>query len=182
MVYENKNYLPRAFFVDEYKVESGINILNAMKNGTFDPKTTALLEEDPGVQIQKPDSGASATITAFDIHNIAYDVNATGNNMLVFSEIYYPAGWNAYIDGQETEIYKTDYLFRSIIVPAGQHKVEFKFDPSSYSTGKSISLAANIFVVLLLVAGIGGTFMSKKQNGRDKEDETKDETTEEDSK
>ncbi|MCB0724845.1 MAG: YfhO family protein [Ignavibacteriae bacterium] len=185
LVYENKNYLPRAFFVDEYKIESGINILNAMKNGTFDPKTTALLEEDPGVQIQKPDSGASITMTDFEIQHIKYDVNATGNNMLVFSEIYYPAGWNAYIDGQETKVYKTDYLFRSIVVPAGQHKVEFKFEPQSYATGKSVSLAANIFVVLLLIAGIGGTYMGKKKGestSEKKEDKQEEEKSGEESK
>jgi uncharacterized membrane protein YfhO len=91
--------------------------------------------------------------------------------MLVLSEIYYPAGWTAYIDGQETEVYKTDYLFRSIIVPAGQHKVEFKFDPASYSTGKNISFAANIFVVIMLIAGIGGTFMSKKSGKRDEKED-----------
>jgi hypothetical protein len=179
LVYENINYLPRAHFVDDYKVESGLNILSAMRDGTFNPKTTALLEEDPGIKIDRPDSTASATITDFGIHNITYDVNATGNNMLVLSEIYYPAGWTAYIDGQETEVYKTDYLFRSIVVPAGQHKVEFKFDPASYSTGKSISFAANIFVVIMLIAGIGGTFMAKKNGKRDeKEDDTKNEKPE----
>lgn len=178
LVYMNNNYLPRAFFVDEYKVESGLNILTAMRDGTFNPRTTALLEENPGVQIDKPDSTASATITEFGIHNITYDVNSTGNNMLVFSEIYYPAGWKAYIDGQETKIYKTDYLFRSIVVPAGQHKVEFKFEPAAYSTGKSISLGANVFVVLLLIAGIGGTYMSKKGKPEEKKAEGKKDTEE----
>jgi hypothetical protein len=179
LVYLNNNFSPRAFFVDEYRVESGLNILTAMRDGTFDPRTTALLEENPGVQIDKPDSTASATITDFGIHHINYDVNATGNNMLIFSEIYYPAGWKAYIDGQETKIYKTDYLFRSIVVPAGQHKVEFKFDPAAYSTGKSISLAANIFVVLLLVAGIGGTYMSKKEKIDSKNEEKEEAKSEE---
>ena len=174
IVYLNPDALPRAFFVDEYKVESGLNILNGMRDGTFNPRTTAMLEEDPGVQIDKPGSGASATITDFGIHHITYDVNATGNNMLVLSEIYYPAGWKAYIDGQETKVYKTDYLFRSIVVPEGQHKVEFRFEPQSYSTGKTISFAANIFVVLLLVGGIGSAYMSKKNAGEAKKEEKKD--------
>ncbi|HLT23524.1 MAG TPA: hypothetical protein VK004_00220, partial [Ignavibacteria bacterium] len=100
IVYENTDVLPRAFFVNEYRVESGLNILTAMRDGTFNPRTTALLEQDPGVQIQPADSSVSATITKFDIHSIEYDVTATGNNLLVLSEIYYPAGWKAYIDGQ----------------------------------------------------------------------------------
>lgn len=177
IVYENTDVLPRAFFVNEYKVESGMNILTAMRDGTFNPRTTALLEEDPGVQIQPADSSATANITKFDIHNIEYEVNATGNNLLVLSEIYYPAGWKAYIDGQEVPMYKTDYLFRSIVVPAGQHKIEMRFEPAAYAQGKSISIGANVIVVLGLIAGIGGIFIARK-----KEEEpviTKDDTKEE---
>jgi len=81
----------------------------------------------------------------------------------VFSEIYYPAGWTAYIDGNETEIYKTDYLLRSIVVPPGHHKVEFKFHPASYYTGKNISIAANSVVVLILLIGVGGFYYKKKK-------------------
>jgi hypothetical protein len=178
IVYENKDVLPRAFFVKDYKVESGLNILTAMRDGTFDPRTTALLEEAPEGQIQPADSTATATITKFDIHSIEYDVNAPGNNLLVLSEIYYPAGWKAYIDGQETKMYKTDYLFRSIVVPPGQHKVEMRFEPEAYASGKTISIGANVIVILGLIAGIGGTFMAKRKEdepAKEKEEEPKEE-------
>ena len=172
IIYENKLFLPRAFFVDEYKVETGINILKNIRDGNFDPHKVAFVESDINKKIDKPDSTAFVKLTKGDIHNIEYDVNASGNNLIVFSEIYYPAGWKAYIDGSETEIYKTDYLLRSIVVPPGQHKVEFKFHPASYYTGKNISIAANSVVVLILLVGVGGFYYKKKKIKIDSPDES----------
>jgi hypothetical protein len=163
IIYENKRVQPRAFFVDEYKVDNGMNILNEIKDGKFEAGKIAFFEQDISKKIDKPDSIASAKIVKFDIHNIEYDVNATGNNLLVLSEIYYPAGWKAFIDGNETEVYKTDYFLRSVIVPAGKHKVEMKFHPESYYKGKQISTIANIFVVLVLIVGTGGYFLRKRK-------------------
>lgn len=178
LIYENPMAMQRAFFADEYKVKPGLEILRDMKNMAFDPRKTAYLEKDINVKIDKPDSAtATAKISKFDIHNITYDVNATGNNLLVLSEIYYPAGWKAFIDGKETEIYKTDYLFRSIVVPAGKHTVEFKFHPETYYTGKAISTTANILVALALLGGIGGLYMGKKK--KDEPEEKKHEQEQE---
>ena len=171
IIYENKLFLPRAFFADEYKVETGINILKNIRDANFDPHKIAYLESDINKKIDKPDSTAFVKLTKADIHNIEYDVNASGNNLIVFSEIYYPAGWTAYIDGKETEIYKTDYLLRSIVVPPGHHKVEFKFHPSSYYTGKNISIVANSVVVLILLVGVGGFYYKKKKTKIDSPDE-----------
>lgn len=98
-------------------------------------------------------------------------MNATGNNLLVLNEIYYPAGWKAYIDGKETEIYKTNYFQRSIVVPSGKHKVELKFYPDTYYTGKKISIAANVLVTLLLIGGAAGMVISRKK--KETEDENK---------
>lgn len=164
LVYENKNYLPRAFFVNEYKVDTGLNILNNIKNGVFNPRETAYLEKDINKTIDKPDSTASISLESANIHNIVYNVNATGNNMIVFSEIYYPAGWKVYIDGKETEFYKTNYLFRSIIVPPGSHKVEWKFEPETYYTGKMISTSVNIIVTLMIIIGLGYPLLRNRKN------------------
>jgi uncharacterized membrane protein YfhO len=163
IIYQNKYEVPRAFFVDEYKVESGINILKNIKEANFNPLKTAFLESDINKKIDSPDSSANAKITKFDIHNIEYDVNASGNNLLILDEIYYPAGWKAFIDGNETEIYKTDYFLRSVVVPAGKHKVELRFHPDSFYTGRIISLASSSVVLLLLIVGVGGYYIKKKK-------------------
>ena len=156
IIYQNKFALPRAFFVDEFKIEKGLQILQNIQQGNFNPMKIAFLEKDPGIKVDKPDSvSTNAKIIKFGIHNIEYEVNASGNNFLVLNEVYYPAGWKASIDGNETEIYKTNYLQRGIIVPIGKHKVEMVFHPNTYYTGRNISIATNVLVFILLFAGIG---------------------------
>lgn len=162
-VYELKHYLPKVYFADEFKVEKGINILNNIRDANFDPKKIAYVEKDINQKIDKPDSTAAVKLTKGDIHQLDYDVIASGNNLLVFSDIYIPFGWKAYIDGKQTEIYKTDYFIRAIVVPQGKHKVEFKYEPEVYYTGKDISIGANIFLGLVLVAGIIGFASGRKQ-------------------
>ncbi len=163
IIYLNRYAMPRAYFVNEYRVEKGLDILNNIKVGGFDPRNTAFLEKKIDAVLDKADSTVSAKITNFGIHNIEYDVFASGNNLLVLNEIYYPAGWKAYIDGTETEIFKTNYFQRSVVVPKGKHKVELKFYPETYYTGKKISIAANILVTIILIGGIAGIFISKKK-------------------
>lgn len=156
LIYENRNFLPKAYFTDEYKVEKDINILNNIRDMNFDPEKISYLEKETGIKTDKPDSTASVKLIKGNIHNLEYEVNASGNNLVVFSEIYLPFGWKAFIDGKETEFYKTNYLLRSIIVPKGKHIVEFRYEPEVYYTGKSISLGSNIFLGLILLAGVFG--------------------------
>jgi len=163
LIYENKNFIPKAYFVDEYKVEKDINILNNIRDNNFDPVKVAFLEKDINQKIDKPDSTASVKLTKGDIHSLEYEVNASGNNLLVFSEIFLPFGWKAYIDGKETEFYKTDYFLRSIVVPPGKHKVEFRYEPATYYTGKTISVGANILLGLIIIAGVFGYVTGKKK-------------------
>lgn len=163
-VMRNNNYYPKAFFVSSYKTAQGIDILNNIKDGKFDPKQLAYLEKDPNIKIDAPDSTAKVQITGYGIHEITLDAEASGNNLLYLSEVYYPAGWNAYIDGQPTEIFKTDYLFRSIIVPKGKHKIEFKFEPETYYTGKKIAVGSNIILILIFITGIGGMIIKHKKS------------------
>jgi len=69
----------------------------------------------------------------------------------VFSEIYYEKGWNAYIDGEKVPYFRSNYVLRSMIIPKGTTKVEFKFNPSTYSTGENVAYASSILLLLLLV-------------------------------
>ena len=67
----------------------------------------------------------------------------------MFSEIYYPAGWNAYIDGQLSEHVKANYILRGLNIPAGAKEVVFKFEPQTYYTAKTISTAGSLLLLLL---------------------------------
>lgn len=162
IVYRNKFCMPRAFFVQSYSVEKGIDILHQIKNAAFDPYKIVFLEKPLLINVDKPDTTVYAKISYFDIHNIKYEVQASGNNLLVLNEIYYPAGWKAYIDGKETEIYKANYFQRAIIVPPGKHTVEMKFYPETYYRGKTISIIANVFISILLITGIVFSIYKRK--------------------
>jgi len=164
LIYENNNFIPLVFFADEVKVESGINILNNIRDLNFNPLQTAYVEKEIPQKIDKPDSTVSAKLVKGEIHSLEYEVNASGNNLLVFSEIYLPFGWKAYIDGSPAEFYKTDYFLRSLIVPQGKHKVEFRYEPEVYYAGKNISMASNGLLGVILIAGIIGYATRKKKN------------------
>jgi hypothetical protein len=167
-VLRNNAFNPKAFFVGSYKVADGITTLNSIKDPSFDPKKLSYLEKEPGTKIDAADSTAKAQITAYDIHNITIDAEATGNNLLFVSEVYYP-DWKVYIDGQPAEILKMNYLFRGIVVPKGKHKIEFKFEPTTYYTGKNISIGTNFLLIAIFAIAIGGILMRRKKSSETKE-------------
>ncbi len=91
-----------------------------------------------------------------------YEVDANKGGLVVFSEIYYPAGWKAFIDGQEAPIIRTNYLLRGIVVPTGQSNIEMRFEPDSYYKTKSINVAAQYIWLLLFAVGIFVEIKNKK--------------------
>lgn len=156
-VYPNPDHLPRCFFVDMVEKAGPMEILNKMKYGSpeqFDPRVIAYLEEPLDAKIDPIMPGAKAKVVKHENHYIKIEANATGNNFLFVSEIYYPPGWKAYIDGEETEIYKTNYAFRGLVVPEGKHTIEFKFHSSAFETGRTLSLIVNILTILALIGGV----------------------------
>jgi len=109
----------------------------------------------------------SIDLIAYHPNHLVYEVSTSEKALAVFSEIYYPAGWNAYVDGQPVSHFKTDYVLRGLELPAGTKKVEFKFEPSTYTTGKAISTASSLILMLLLLGMFG--LEIKKALGREVE-------------
>lgn len=103
-----------------------------------------------------PDSLSTITLTKYENDEIEYSADCKSQQFAVFSEVYYPYGWNAYIDGQKTDYVRANYILRGISVPAGKHTIKFVFEPSSVKKGISISYIASFLVVLLV---LGGFFM-----------------------
>jgi hypothetical protein len=150
----NPAFQPRAFFVNEVTVVKNKNeVFQTLNSAVFNSRTNAVLEKQPSVFPQKSDS-VSAVITSYKSSQIEIATYCNNTSLLVLSEVYYPAGWKAYIDGNETEIYKTNYILRSVVVPSGNHKVEFKFDPPIYLTGFTITHIAWIITILLIMIGM----------------------------
>ena len=100
------------------------------------------------------DSTASIQLTDYKANHLTYQSNCSTEQIAVFSEIYYDKGWNAYVDGVISPHFRVNYVLRAMAVPAGSHQIEFKFEPTTYATGESVSLASSV-VLLLLLVGVG---------------------------
>ncbi len=164
IVYYNNAFLPRAFFVNRYEIAKGIDILNKIREMSFNPAEVAFLMEDPQQKIDVPSSEAKVEYTKFGMNEIEMKVHATGNNLLFLSEVYYPKGWKAFLDGKEIPIYRTNYLFRGVIVPPGEHTLAMKMEPEKFYLGKSISLATNIIVLFGLVMVVIVNVKNREKN------------------
>jgi hypothetical protein len=97
------------------------------------------------------DSLSSIALTNYSPNRLEYVYKGAGNGLAVFSEIYYPKGWNAYVDGKKTPYFQADYVLRAMVIPAGEHKVEFRFEPKSFLLGSTISVWSSLILLLLLL-------------------------------
>ncbi len=85
---------------------------------------------------------------------VKYDSSSTTEQLAVFSEIYYDKGWTAHIDGIETPYLRADYILRAMVVPAGEHTVEWRFRAPHFATVEGVTLAASIVILLWLIVAI----------------------------
>lgn len=104
-------------------------------------------------KITAPQFDSAATITLIKNMNdeITYQSRSAGNQFAVFSEVYYPYGWKAYVDGNEVPIARVNYLLRGINIPSGDHTIRFEFKPASYQRGMYISLVGGVVSLLILL-------------------------------
>lgn len=122
-----------------------------------DLKDTAIVEKKYKAQIKQdpaPDSSAYIKLKQNLNDKIDYTYHSTTPQFAVLSEVYYPLGWNAFIDGQKSDYVKTNYVLRGMYLPAGDHEVEFRFEPKSYTTGRTITIIANSIVFLSIIIAI----------------------------
>ncbi len=148
-VYKNINALPRVYFVDSVATKRPIEILNEIKNDSFNPKNVAFVERND-FEIEKTDSKSSAEILTYKDEQILVKTKSNKKHFLFFGTTYLP-GWKAFVDGMETKIYKTNYGFQGIVVPEGVHKIEFRYQPNAFVVGKTISLTLNLILYLSIL-------------------------------
>ena len=99
----------------------------------------------------KYDSAATIKLTTCISNQLIYQSKSNSAQLAVFSEIYYPKGWNVYIDGKKSNYFSADYLLRAMSIPAGIHTVEFRFEPASYALGEKISIASSVILLLFII-------------------------------
>lgn len=130
---------------------------------SFDAKKEAIVDKrfKDLIDVKRLGVGSEGFIKLVNYHpdHLTYEYSLAKDAIAVFSEIYYEKGWNMYIDGVKHPYFRADYVLRAAQLEAGNHKVEFKFEPTSYYAGEKISLAGSI----LLVAGLGFAFYQERK-------------------
>jgi hypothetical protein len=153
-----------AWFVNDYKIVADAD--EEIKSlDKFEPKQIAFIDKrfESTLNNFKPtfDSTASIKLTEYISNHLTYQSQSVTEQLAIFSEIYYDKGWNVYVDGLRSDYLRANYVLRAMKVPAGNHKIEWKFEPTIYSTGEKISMAGSL--VLLLFFGAGAYFEVKKK-------------------
>lgn len=162
VVYLNQYALPRLYLVDSVKYLPEMEILKQIKTSTFDPKQKAYVA-DQNLTMDPADSTTSVNIIEYKDELVLADVKTSGNNFLFLGDTFMSGkadyklfklhtGWKAYVDNKETRIYRTNHDFMGIIVPAGEHKVEFRYAPESFYISKWTALILSSLVFLGLIS------------------------------
>lgn len=109
------------------------------------------------------DSTATIDLVFHEPSHLTYETSTKSAQFAVFSEMYYKDGWNAYINDNPAEYIRVNYLLRGMVIPEGNNKIEFKFEPAVVKKGSMISLASSILVILAILGGLFFSFRSKKE-------------------
>lgn len=163
----NPRALGNAWFASGPVMVDNANMeLAAVKN--FDPSAEAVIDAYFGDQIKQgsyPVSpGDTISLVSYQPNELVYRYTANSEKLAVFSEIYYPAGWECYIDGKESSYFRTNYILRGMILPPGTHEIKFSFRPSSYYSGNRVSLASSVLLFILAAAYFSFSFLKKSKN------------------
>ena len=153
-IYESKEALPRIFLASDYIVRKDDQIISTIFDKNINLSKTIILEES--IPNFKPSEGLSEVkLTNYSPNKIDIFIKSEVNKILFISDNYFN-GWNAFIDGEKSKIYRANYTFRAVPVPAGNHNVVFEYRPQSFYYGLYASAGA---IVLLLSSAI---FIKKK--------------------
>lgn len=151
----NPSALGNAWFVDEVKmVDNADAEMSALKN--IDPKHTALVDVRFKDMISATsglaDTSATVNLTSYKPNEVKYSTNSTKDGVLLFSEVYYQPGWQAYLDGKEVEHFRANWILRGMKVPAGNHEVRFEFYPSTYWSLRWVGFVVSMLLLIAAVA------------------------------
>ena len=157
-VYENLTALPRTFVVLGCTVASNQEQALAMvRSPQFDPRAMVVLE---GVPTHRSEGFVSSEARIVHDEDQRVVIETEGGGWLLLADTYYP-GWRVFVDSVEAKIYRADYVLRAVPLGPGQHRVEFVYDPPSFKTGQSISLAT-----VLLVAAVVAIKVARPSRAR----------------
>ncbi len=160
---ENKQANGAAWFIKNLKfVNSADSEIVAL--GKINTKTSAIVNEKFKTELNLKNNynaDGSIKLIAYEPNQLTYECNSTSDNFIVFSEIYYPKGWNCYVNGTLTPYAQVNYVLRGMPIKAGKNNIVFKFEPIAYNKGNTYAMLGSI--ILIIVCGFA--FYKHKQNG-----------------
>ena len=160
---QNPDANGNAWFVENVKVVNSANselqILDSLNTKVSAVIDKSKLLDNVNFNFEK-DSTATIKLINYDVTELTYRTKTEKEQFVVFSEIYYKDGWNAYIDGKLTNHFRVNYVLRGMKIPAGEHEIEYKFEPKVIQLGGMISLFSYISIILVFVVWF---FYGKKQ-------------------
>jgi hypothetical protein len=127
-------------------------------------KTQATLNTNEFEEV--PTGEGKIELLAYQPNELNYQVNAEREGLVIFSEVYYPEGWKAFINGEEAEILRVNYLLRGLVVPEGNAEVEFRFEPDTYNNSSTIMILFQYLILLLLIAALVITYKNQNDGKR----------------
>lgn len=165
-IYKNLGAAPRFFLTTSFETYSSpAEFEKKLFAFSFDPKKTILLSESPNQHFEKPLTQQTSELRLYSPNKVQIVTETDAPSLLYLSDTDYP-GWKATIDSTLTKIYRANYSFRAVVVPAGIHTVEFRYEPLSFSRGIFISLLGIVISALVYV------FISMKPEERKETERT----------
>jgi hypothetical protein len=160
----NPGALGNAWAVRNFRmVKNADEEINALND--FNPRSEAIVDKRFEKYLENfnpnPDPNVAIELISYAPNKLVYSFKSTSDELVVFSEIYYDKGWNVYIDGEKLPYFRANYVLRSMVVPAGNHEIVWKFEPAVYHTGSYISAIASILILLTFFAGVGAELKVK---------------------
>jgi len=151
-VQQNPGAMGNAWFVNKINLVANADAEIMALDG-FSPANTAIVDSRFSDQmiIKLDNDQASISLTEYKPNYLKYNSTSPKNGIAIFSEIFYDKGWNAYINGELKPHFRANYVLRGMQIPAGNHLVEFKFEPDSYFVSERIAFASSILLLLLIV-------------------------------
>lgn len=152
-VIPNQQANGNAWFVKEVKTVSNPDE-EIEKLANINTKQEAVINTDRFDLSQEVFSKGKIELISYAPNELIYTSNNNSNGLAVFSEIYYPKGWKAYIDGKESDILQVNYVLRGLEIPSGNHEIRFEFKPDAYFIGNKVMLGSSIVIFILLIGGL----------------------------
>ena len=164
-VYPNPDAIGNAWFVDDVLFvptpddeSAALNTLDLTKSAVADEKFREVL-----TCVSQPNETDEIVLTEYQPNALTYLAKNANDRIAVFSEIYYPEGWHLYVDNQEVEIGRVNYVLRAAVIPAGEHTIQMTFLPSAMRWDKWCAAWAILLFILSLAMLIGWPIYQKKR-------------------